>query len=186
TVTSEVIDAAGGCIDVCGEILLSSATKTVGSADSALEAICVSPRGDQRLQLVRQMTSMQLNCEVSSVNSDCSGNPGLSDLLDDCTKACLGDPSATRTIGDCVGEIDCFNNGGAIDDQTGLCGPSPSGNCEQRALPSPFNTPGADTPQTCNAARGNPCTVGPPGELPSSLTACTAGGTKQLAPETCP
>jgi hypothetical protein len=179
-VTSEVIDAAGGCIDVCGEILLSSATKTPGNADSALEAICVSPRGDQQLQLVRQMTSMQLNCVVSGVSSDCSGNAGLSGLLDDCTKACLGDPTATRSIGDCIGEIDCFNNGGAVDPTTGLCGASPSGNCEQRNLPSPFDTPGADTPQTCNQARGNACTVVPPGEF-----ACSAG-TRQQAPETCP
>jgi hypothetical protein len=153
-----------------------------GNADSALEAICVSPRGDDRLQLVRQMTVMELNCELSSVNPDCSGNAGLSGLFDDCTKACLGDPTATRTIGDCIGEIDCFNNGGAVDEQTGLCGASPSGNCEQRNLPPPFNTAGgADTPQVCNAARKNACTVVPPGEL----TGCSAG-TRQQAPETCP
>ena len=109
----------------------------------------------------------------------------VSDLFDDCNKACLGDASATRSIGDCISEIDCFNNGGAID-QDGLCGASPSGNCEVRALPSPFDTPGADTPQTCNAARKNDCTVVPPGELSPSLTACSSGGTKSPNPETCP
>jgi hypothetical protein len=160
TVTNEVIDAAGGTLTVCGASIKDNPLScTVGSKTSPLEAICVSPLGDIRLQLVRQMTSMALGCEVSGISPDCSGNPGLSDLFSDCTKACLGDPTATRSIGDCESEVDCFNNGGCVDPATGLCGTCPSGNCEQRNLPSPFNTPGADSPQQCNGARKNNCTV---------------------------
>jgi hypothetical protein len=53
------------------------------------------------------------------------------------------------------------------------------------ALPDFLPQGSADTPQECNSARKNGCTVVPPGEK-STLGFCTAGGTIQPAPETCP
>jgi hypothetical protein len=175
-ITSGVIALGGGCLEVCGEKIKNV---SVASADSALEAICVSPRGDDRLQLARQLTSMALNCVVSSHGTDCGGTSStLGALFDDCNKACRGEAS-NLSVGACTEAVDCFNNGGAFDADTGLCGTDPNGSCHERPLPPPWDPPGAaDSPQTCNAARKNDCTVIPPGETSNSVNACTAGGTK--------
>src|SRR5262249_26781120 len=84
-VTSQVITLAGGCLNVCGEKIKDVATN---DADSAVEAICVSPQGEQRLQLARQLTSMALNCVISDFTGTCSGNAGLAELFSDCNNAC--------------------------------------------------------------------------------------------------
>jgi len=119
--------------------------------DEALHARC----GDhlhQRLQLVRQLTALALNCGVSGFGLDCGGNAGLEALFNDCNAACLSNTG----VGDCIGEIDCFNNGGAIDPNTGFCGSS-SFNCHEQPLGIPQGS--ANTPQECNAASKNRCTV---------------------------
>src|SRR6185436_7946289 len=165
--------SAGGCLQVCGEVIKNV---TVASADSALESICVSPRGDSRLQLARQLTSMALNCVVSERGTDCGPlNTGLGTLFSECNKACLGQPSSL-TVGDCISAVDCFNNGGAPDEETGLCGTDPNGSCHERALPSSLPLGSADTPKECNAARKNDCGILPPYEQSTGVTGCTAAG----------
>src|SRR6266481_3126277 len=178
-ITQAVINAAGGCIEVCGEIITDTA---LNDANSAVEAICVSPRGDQDLQLARQLTAAALNCVISNGNPDCTGL-SIQDVFQTCNTACAGgNPSAPGT---CIGLLDCFNNGGVIDPSTGNCVTGLSGNCESQPLINQslnlnFEPPGpAGSSGECNSARGNTCTVIPPGE-----TSCGAG-LKCSTPETC-
>jgi hypothetical protein len=166
-VTQMAIDAGGGCLEVCGEVI----TNTVpSSAESALEAICVSPRGALRLQLARQLTAMSLNCAMNGFDIDCSGHARLAPLFAACNAACAGN---TADVGDCIAMVDCFNNGGETEVETGLCYTDTIANCHLRPLPAPFDaSSGATSSQTCSQARKNGCTVLPPGEQ----TSCTAPG----------
>jgi len=133
------------------------------SASSALEAICVSPQGNQSLQLARQLTAMALNCVVSAFGDTCSGNSYLSDLWTDCNAACTGGAS-DLTVGDCISAVDCFNNGGDLNSD-GLCIIDDVNNCHDRALPDTLTLGPADSSQTCNYARKNTqCTIIQPGE----------------------
>jgi hypothetical protein len=150
-ITQAVIDLGGGCFEVCGEVI---DTTVANDANSALEAMCASPRGDGRIQLARQLTAMALNCIVSEVGADCGGDAALDELFEDCNSACVGGAS-DRSIGECIGDVDCFNNGGCRTD----------GNCHERELPEEFQPPGpAGSPNECKDARGTACTVIDPGE----------------------
>jgi hypothetical protein len=121
--------------------------------------MCASPRGDQRIQLARQLTAMGLNCIVSEVGVDCGGDAALGELFADCNAACVGGPS-DRSIGECIGDVDCFNNGGCRGD----------GNCHERPLPEEFQPPGpAGSPGDCQKARKNSCTVIGSGESNCSV-----------------
>jgi len=177
-ITQAVINAAGGCIEVCGEIIDNT---VLNSADSAVEAICVSPRGDQRLQLVRQLTAAALNCIITNGNPDCTG-VSVEEVFQTCNASCAsGDPSAPDT---CIGLLDCFNNGGTIDG-SGNCVTGAPNNCHDRLLVNDslnlnFEPPGpAGSSNECNAARDNTCTVIPPGE------ASCGSGLMCPDPETC-
>ena len=64
-----VINYAGG-FEVCGEPIT---TTDVPDVESSTEAICVSPSGEQRLQLARHLTAAALNCIVSGGGADCTG-----------------------------------------------------------------------------------------------------------------
>jgi hypothetical protein len=108
-ITQAVLDECGGCLEICGEVINQT---IVDSADSALEAICVSPK-DLKLQLVRQLTALSLNCCVSGWGSNCSVDPALAKLIADCNESCVVNTNETiPTIGECVPIIDCINNGG--------------------------------------------------------------------------
>jgi hypothetical protein len=165
-VSQQVIDSAGGCFVVCGEVITTATGDSVGNASSVLEATCVAPKGDLRLQLVRQLTAFALNCAVSGFGADCGGDPTLSDLFTECNTDCI----ANTNLAACIEAIDCFNNGGLPDLGSGTCGTDPSGSCHARELPDFIDQESADTSQECNAARKTQCTVVPPGE-----TQCTSG-----------
>ena len=79
----------------------------------------------------------------------------LDTLLTTCNAACVNNTSA---VGDCIEAIDCFNNGGAFNEETGLCGTAEN-NCHENPLPDFIGQAPADTPQACNAASKNKCTV---------------------------
>ncbi|MDZ4348830.1 MAG: hypothetical protein U1A22_04770 [Xanthomonadaceae bacterium] len=140
--TQLTIDAAGGSLSICGTTIDNT---TVGSAFSALEAMCVSPKGDQRLQLARQLTAMALNCVVSGGGADCSGTSGES-LFQAANEACA---NGVANAGDYIAPVDAFNNGVNSD-------------CHERDLSesdvfdgvSPLPGP-AGSPKACNAARTN-------------------------------
>jgi hypothetical protein len=111
-------------VTVCGVVLNNT---DVGVCGSAQEALCVAPRGEQILQLARQLTAAELNCNVETCP-----NPILN-LLSDCNQECINndDPQA---IGECIEDIDAFNNGVAPDalgcherPVTGFTPPGPAG-----------------------------------------------------------
>jgi len=105
-ITQEVIDSVGG-LNVCGTQI----TNTVaGNSMSAVEAMCVAVKGDTQRQLVRQLTAAALNCVMSGGDSDCVGGP-IEELFADCNDACQGFAS-DLSMNECIGQIDCFNNGG--------------------------------------------------------------------------
>jgi hypothetical protein len=180
-VSQQVINAAGGCLEVCGEVITTATANSVGNANSVLEAMCISPRGESKLQLVRQLTGFALNCVISEFGPDCGGSGSLGALFDACNDACINN---TADVGDCISAIDCFANGGLFDPTTGLCGEDPN-SCHERALPDFINQQSADTPQACNAASKSPCTVVPTAAADTDESLCTSG-VKQSAPETCP
>ena len=172
-ITQAVIDMAGGCLEVCGEEISNTITK---SADSALEAMCVRPRGDQRLQLGRQLTAMALNCVISDAGLGCADVESLSMLFDSCNDACRGADSVL-SVNECIGIVDCFNNGGVYNGMTGECGPDPVQNCHEQALPEPFNPPGpAASGRTCRDAKNNDCAIIPPYEQSGGSSGCSEPG----------
>ncbi|HEX6132005.1 MAG TPA: hypothetical protein VF044_09755, partial [Actinomycetota bacterium] len=153
-VTQAVLDSVGGLV-VCGETI---ADTLVDSPSSALEAMCVSPRGSRALQLIRQLTAMGLNCAVSGVGGDCGGSMALGELWEDCNAACAGDPSPLG-IGECIGLVDCFNDGGTILD--GECVVDPLDDCHERDLPEELGPPGpAGSTDACKQALFSPCLIG--------------------------
>ena len=160
-------------LTVCGHEINDSA--------DAMQAICVSPKGNSDLQLARQLTAAALNCIMSETGNGDSCTPftdhagvpcggiSIEAVWNACDAICDGDPSTpvTTTVDlgsgpvdiNCIGLLDCFNNGLTIDPATGECTGLPSG-CHARDLDNgctslfPFVPPGAaGSPSACNAAR---------------------------------
>jgi hypothetical protein len=120
-ITGAVLAAAGGSISICGATISNT---DCDSANSALEALCVRVQGEQTRQLARQLTAARLNCIVSGETGGACDGISINDVFDACNVACAaGD--VTATVGsdevDCIGAIDCFNNGGQFDNATGVC-----------------------------------------------------------------
>jgi cell division septation protein DedD len=171
-ITSAAILAAGGCLNVCGEVLvptgISSASagcsgsstsfkcpKIVNDADSAEEALCVAPRGNKRLELVRHLTAAALNCAVSNGSSDCTGTSG-EEAFKACNAACavgLTDASLDGNTVDCVKAVECINNGGQFDSLAQSC---QFGTCStKKAQPCGTGFPGCPSGSTCVRTVGN-------------------------------
>jgi hypothetical protein len=104
--------------------------------------MCVSPRGDQRLQLGRQLTAAYLNCQVEVCPA------AVLDLLDDCNQECVDNDDATA-IGNCIEDVDAFNNG--ISELAFGCLDQPL---------TDFTPPGpAGSGQLCGSVHNNGCTI---------------------------
>jgi hypothetical protein len=161
----------------------------VNDKSSAIEAICVSPAGDPRLQLARQCTAYALNCEISGLGSNCGG---ADSLFNTCCAGTDGTCTASD-VGGCISKLDCANNGGVFNTgtnqcETGTCSIGgaacnsdtlPCGigagecipfanTCHTRDLPlniSDVETAGcplqgpAGSEDECKAARKTPCTI---------------------------
>jgi len=127
-VTGELLETAG-CLEICGEVIRTTA---VDDADSAVEALCESPRGTQERQLARQLTALGLNCIASGFGPLCAGWPGVEDLFAECNAVCEFGPNG-RTVDECIMAVSCANEGG-----------------------DPFETPGACYTGTCSD-NGAPC-----------------------------
>lgn len=119
-ITQAVLDAANGIVSVCGETVDTTALDTAGSA---LEGMCVAPRGDIRLQLARQLTAAALNCVMTNGEGDCA-DVSIEETFQACDLACAN--GWDDEFGACIDAIDCFNNGGIMLDsgmcQIGTCG----------------------------------------------------------------
>jgi hypothetical protein len=152
-ITRQVIEAAGGCLDVCGEVITNTA---VNDANSALEAICVHVKGVSERQLARQLTAAALNNVIS-------GGTFFPDLLSQCNSVCAG-TGGTLTVEQCIFLVDCVNNGGDPFTVPGSCEPVED-SCHDRQLCNEdvglcFDPPGrAGSPKACNQANKTDCTV---------------------------
>jgi hypothetical protein len=167
-ITGDVLAAFNGTLQICGV--------TVDTVDEALQAICVSPKGDSRLQLARQLTAAALNCGITNAG----GTPGqctLENGADPCAGVSIGDvfqacnlacPTGTTAVVDghtisCIGAIDCFNGGGVFDPATGNCNDATGTSCHDRDLSAgcfEFVPPGAaGSPKACNDARKDCTTI---------------------------
>ena len=123
-VTAQILLARGG-ITVCGRTLTDV---DIAHAHSALEAMCVAPRGDQRLQLVRQLTAAALSVAAGGGAID----------LDPCNATCADAGASTTALADCIDAVDAYNQSGD-------------------AITAPWGSVSAD-PGPCDLAALTPCT----------------------------
>ena len=138
-ITLEVLNYQAGDPVICGEVINNT---TLKSLTSALEALCVSPQGQQELQLARQLTAMSLNCVMSGGGSDCSLTVNFADFTT-CNELCEefvvnADPFINPTPADvsaCTARIDCLNNGGVPDDLDQVPGTCILGTCSLAGTP---------------------------------------------------
>lgn len=158
---------------VCGVTINTWLTDYRSSTE---EAVCVEPRGDQRLQLARQLVSTALNCLVTGSPATCDGM-SIGSVFTQCNTVCTGGPGSLTTQ-QCIDQLDCWNNGGqwtgtmcqmgtCSNDQTpcdtdDACGTGNTcvalaNNCHDRALP------GGDMPANssadCTTAKKNACNI---------------------------
>lgn len=191
-VTQAVLDAVGG-IDLCG--LHVTETSNLNrpyvqglGLSSALEGLCISIRGDQELQLYRQLTAAALNCAISG--GDCDET--LVGLIDVAFSAC-SDLCETGieevdgpSVNECIEKLDCYNNGWLWVDGTcaagycelapelscgGFTGACPEGDCVpfegschsqplcNKALGVCPKRASASSSRACREALGNDCTL---------------------------
>lgn len=105
-----------GCLEVCGEIIDDT---DIASADSAEEALCVSPKSGPQIQLARFLLTQALNCIVSTGEADCDPEAWAV-----CNAACE-EGTDLETMQGCKAYLDCQANGGALDFEgnciTGSC-----------------------------------------------------------------
>ncbi len=190
-ITQAVIDEVGS-LTVCGK---SISTTVVRAMNSAVEGMCVSPQGEQKLQLARQLTAAALNCVMTNGSPTCV-NTTLGATFQECNSACAGGPS-TIGVSDCIKAVDCFNNGGTLLAngycQVGTCGNDgvtvcdSDGACLPDALGNPV--PCVPLPGNChdrplvNADLG--LDFDPPGPAGSS-NACNAATSNTCTIFSCP
>lgn len=130
-ITLDILTSSGG-VTVCGEVITDV---DVDHGHSALEALCISPMGDLRLQLVRQLTAAALTMAA--------GGDTFGDFAT-CNAACATPGAPGTTLSSCIADTDFFNNAGD-------------------PLPAPFDPPGAADPKPCEVAHDSACTVLDPG-----------------------
>jgi hypothetical protein len=121
----------GGGLMVCG-VLITNALPN--EPDSVVEAMCVSPEGDSRLQLARQLMAAALN--------GAAGGGQFPDLAP-CNAICANPNADADAVQDCIDDADDFNNAG---DALGL----------------PFS-PGSANTNPCRRAHRSDCTILDPG-----------------------
>jgi hypothetical protein len=149
-VTQAVIDMNGGMINVCGQVI--TKTDDIGGLDSALEGLCVNVRRVRQRQLYRQLVAFELNCVISGANNNCDT---LVDIASECDSLCAIGSSTEVGVGQCIGALDCFNNGRQMID--GMCA---AGTCENQPELFCGSMYGAcpaynDEPQKCVDFPGN-------------------------------
>lgn len=125
-VAEAVLDDVGG-VTVCGVLITNV---DVDDANSALEAMCVTPEGAQRLQLARQLTAAALNLAAGG-----AAYPGFAA----CNAVCVDAGATTMQISDCIDSADAYNK-----------------SFDQALLPF---TVGNAEPDACKDAEDTACTV---------------------------
>jgi hypothetical protein len=175
--------ANGSDLVICGQTISNT---TLGSANSAVEAICIDRKADGRLQLARELMAAALNCIISRAAGDptapvCDVGAGLAgdvcagvsitEIFAACNAVCPTGTTAEILVEgnpteiSCIGALDCFNNGGDFDPTSGECSSSPE-TCLDNELVNgcfdfePQGPPGS--PRACNDSRRNDIVVVPP------------------------
>ena len=97
---ASILTNAGG-ISVCGHTLTDT---NVNDAHSAIEALCVSPYGNQRLQLVRELTAAALNMAA--------GSSATFSQFAYCNGVCTNLSASSSAIASCITQADNFNSSG--------------------------------------------------------------------------
>jgi hypothetical protein len=138
-VTSGILAVAGG-LEVCGVCIDNVA---VNNANSALEALCIAPQGDQRLQLARSLLAAAL--------TEAAGGAQF-DGFDACNTVCQDPNASADDIGTCITATDSFNQSGDN-------------------LSSPL-AEGAASSGPCKSALASACTVLNPSACGSSTAGC--------------
>jgi len=184
-ITEQVIDCAdGNCANhtandflfICGEKIDSpdsnpaDGTTDWNDAASSTEAMCVSVKGFSKAMLARQLTAAALNCIISGGGADCAGTGIYSAVFAECNSRCSGGTATKNELTQCIGALDCLNNGKNI--TNGTCTDGGTNNCHTRALVNEtlgldFDPPGpAGSSDACNVANGTICVVVGPTEGP--------------------
>ena len=102
--TQAVIDAAvDGELSICGQTIDNT---NVGNMMSAVEAMCVHPKGEQQRQLARQLTAAALNCVVFGAGADCAGSSIATEFAE-ANAACAAN---AEDLSQYIETIDAFNN----------------------------------------------------------------------------
>ena len=173
-ITGAVIALAGGSISVCGECISNSNLgETLGPNDaaSAEEALCVRVQGQSQRQLARQLTAAALNCIISASSSATCAQTSVIDWAT-CNAVCQG-TSTAKTVGECIDEIDAFNNGigtGCHDRDLPLDTIFPAGTrCTRNGqlVQGP-----AGSNDECNRANDSACTIIQPNESRCASDSC--------------
>lgn len=182
-ITQRVIDAAGGCLEVCGERITNT---DLESASSSVEAMCIAVMGVGERQLARQLMATALNCVMSGGGATCAG-VSIQPVFADCNTVCeSGGTSGSRSIGDCITLLDDYNNGlGNGCHDRALCNPQVVDPVSGKPLC--FEPPGsAGSSDECNDARKNDCMVTERGtqKSPEREALCSTG--TKAEDESCP
>ncbi|MFN2375656.1 MAG: hypothetical protein ABR538_03915, partial [Candidatus Binatia bacterium] len=113
-----VIDAVGP-LEVCGETISTTSNSSSPYVDglgltSNLEGLCMRSQGVKQRQLYRQLTAAALNCAISGDDCDVILAKYIDVSFTECSNLCEGLAVApdAPSVGECVAQLDCFNNGG--------------------------------------------------------------------------
>jgi len=162
-----VLDAAGP-LEVCGQMISATSNGGIPYVDglglsSDLEGLCMRARGVPQRRLYRHLTAAALNCAISGGDCDAILGKYVDVSFTECSDLCAGNPAPDApSLGECVENLDCFNNGGQMID--GSCVEDLPGNCHETPLCNeglgvcPKSTP-ASSPKACQEARFNNCTI---------------------------
>ena len=121
-------------MDICGQII-SVDPNGPDQIPPVVEALCVSPGGDSKLQLGRQLTAAALNCLLSGGGSDCKGT-SIEPVFAACNSTCVVSGQEDQ-VNTCIEKLDCFNNGGAWnedDPQAMYCQMDVADSCHDQLL----------------------------------------------------
>jgi len=118
---------AGG-LTVCGHLITNV---QVRDPQSAIEGLCVKIRGNQRLQLMRQLLTAALNMAAGGANFSQYGG---------CDATCQNSTASTTDLASCIDQVDSYNQSGD-------------------AVTSPWDPPGPADPGTCQSCFESSCTL---------------------------
>ena len=124
---TESILSSHGPLTVCGQVVLDV---DIGHAHSALEIMCVTPQGDVRLQLARQLMAAALTQAAGGAPID----------LGPCEAVCANAAATDIELSSCVDAIDGYNQSGDN-------------------VAAPWGMPASADPRPCDLAANTPCTI---------------------------